>query len=116
MKNLFALVFAFSLAFAPVKESKALDISTTVVVGVVVGIYVSPLAGVAASSALAGTYLVTAASKEAAIKSAQNDLNAYAATGELSLALKSSVQSIQAMDESISEAEAMDLIVEAIAE
>ena len=110
MKTLFALVFSVLMIAAPVKETKAADIPTAVVVGVLVAHYAGTLAGVAASSLLAGTAVVLH-SKEAAVKAAQNDVQNFYSTGEISLNLENSIRSLQIMDESISDEEAMDMIL-----
>ena len=115
MKKMIMLALAFLITAAPFQQSKASDITTSVVVGVLVTQYAGTLAGVAASSLLAGTAVVIhSAGKEAAVKAAQNDIQNFYSSGELSLALENTVKSIQALDESISEEEAMDMILEAV--
>jgi hypothetical protein len=117
MKFFAALVFSIAMVTAPVNQAQASDISTSVVVGVVVANYAGALAGVAASSLLTGTnVLLHSAGKEAAVMAAQNDVQNFYSTGSMSLALQNSVKSIQILDESISQEEAMDLILESAAQ
>lgn len=113
MKKMIVLAIAALITVAPVQQSKASDISTSVVVGVLVAGYAGPLAGVAASSLLAGTELVLAR-KEVALKAAQNDVQKFYSTGELTASLENSIKSIQALDSDVSEEEAMDMIIEAL--
>jgi len=113
MKGLFAVLFAVAFALAPVKKAEASYISTSVVVGVVVASYAGTLAGVAASSVLAGTVVLMGSAKEVAIKAARNDVQNFYSSGALTLTLENSIKSLQALDESISQEEAMDMIMEA---
>ncbi len=115
MKALFSMIFAVSLICAPAQKAEASDIATSVVVGIVVSQYVGTLAGVAASLVLAGSAIaIHSAGKEAVAQAAQNDIQDFIATGNMSLALENSINGIQAEDESISEEEAIDLILAAV--
>lgn len=117
MKSILTLAFAFLITFtASTQKAKATDITTSVVAGVVVAHYVGTLAGVGVSVVLAGaaTLIHTAAGKEAVAKAAMNDAQDYYLNGSLSLALNNTVKEIQAMDESISEEEAVDMVVASV--
>lgn len=115
MRSFIAVAFAFVIGFANINTAKAVDVSTSVVVGVVVAHYAGAAAGVAVSSLLAGTATVLH-SKEAVAKAALNDAQDFYLTGELSVALENSINSIQELDSSISDSEAVDMIVASIAE
>lgn len=115
MKALIVLAFASLVTF---QSARAIDITTSVVAGVVVAQYAGTAAGVAVSSVLAGAATVTRSGggKEAVAKAALNDAQEFYLTGNLSVALENSIRSIQDLDDSISDEEAVDMIVEAIAE
>lgn len=116
MKSIAVATLALMIGFGNVNQAKAMDVSTSVVVGVAVGAYAGALAGVAASSLLFGTELVLLNSKEAVAKAVVNDAQNYYLTGELSVALENSIKGLQDLDASISEEEAIDMLVASVTE
>jgi hypothetical protein len=118
MKALFAIVFSALLVVAPTQKAEASAYVTSTVVGVVVANFAGAGAGVAASLLLAGSALVVggAAAKEQVAQAALNDVQDYYLNGNLSIALENSINDIMALDENISEEEALDMIVQAMTE
>ena len=115
MKVLFTMLIALSFTLAPVKKAEASDIATSVVVGIVISHYAGTLAGVAASLLLAGTAVVIhGAGKEAIAQAAQNDIMEFQASGNMSLALENSINGLQEVDSSISDEEAVNLILASV--
>lgn len=116
MKSLAVATLAVLIGFGNVNQAKALDITTSVAVGVAVGAYAGAAAGVAASSLLVGTELILTSRKEAVAKAVLNDAQNYYLTGELSVGLENSIKGLQALDSSISEEEAIDLLIASVTE
>jgi hypothetical protein len=115
MKTAFALMFAFLFAFSAPQRAEASDIATSVVAGVVVTQYVGVGAGVAVSMVLAGAAVVIHSSgKEAVAQAALNDVQDFYQNGRLSVALENTINSLQDLDPSLSDEEAVDLVVEAV--
>jgi hypothetical protein len=115
MKTAFALMFAFLFAFSAPQRAEASDIATSVVAGVVVTQYVGVGAGVAVSMVLAGAAVVIHSSgKEAVAQAALNDVQDFYQNGRLSVALGNTINSLQDLDPSLSDEEAVDLVVEAV--
>jgi hypothetical protein len=116
MKHFFALAFITMMVAAPVAQAVPVPNpyitgSTAVIVSSYSGISAGILSPVITT---AGGLILDIAGKEAAFKAAQNDIATFEATGKLSPGLKTSIESLQLEDPTISESEALDKIVQTI--